>query len=78
MTALLLAAVGGTGRETSLESSQISEFLGRMRIGCVAKTYVALAADGLVAVVLGGKGLQGRLNDTTTEAEDQVESRLLW
>jgi hypothetical protein len=44
----------------------------------VAKTYVALAADGLVAVVLGGKGLEGRLNDTTTEAEDQVEGRLLW
>ena len=49
-----------------------------MRIDCLASTYVALAADGLVAVVLGGKGLQGRLNDTTTEAEDQVESRLLW
>ena len=44
---------------------------------CVAKTYVALAADGLVAVVLGGKGLERRLNDTTTEAEDQVEGRLL-
>ncbi len=44
----------------------------------VAKTYVALAADGLVAVVLGGKGLEGRLNDTTTEAEDQVEGGLLW
>lgn len=43
----------------------------------VAKTYVALAADGLVAVVLGGKGLEGRLNDTTTETEDQVEGRLL-
>jgi len=52
---LLLAAVGGTGRETS----------------------VALAADGLVAVVLGGKGLERRLNDATTETEDQVEGRLL-
>ena len=53
------------------ERSQIFEFLGRVRvrIGCLASTYVALAADGLVAVVLGGKGLQGRLNDTTTEAE---------
>lgn len=50
----------------------------RVRVVCLAKTYVALAADGLVAVVLGGKGLQGRLNDTTTEAEDQVEGRLLW
>ena len=40
-------------------------------------TYVALAADGLLAVVLGGKGLQGGLDDTTTETEDQVESGLL-
>jgi|SRR5690242_927657 len=38
---------------------------------------VALAADHLVAVVLGGKGLEGGLDDTTTETEDQVESRLL-
>jgi hypothetical protein len=43
-----------------------------------AETYVALAADGLVAVVLGGKGLERGLNDTTTETEDQVEGRLLW
>ena len=38
---------------------------------------VALAADHLVAVVLGGKGLERGLNDTTTETEDKVESRLL-
>jgi hypothetical protein len=38
---------------------------------------VALAADHLVAVVLGGKGLERWLNDATTETEDQVESRLL-
>jgi hypothetical protein len=44
----------------------------------VAATYVALAADGLVAVVLRGKGLERGLNDTTTETEDQVEGRLLW
>ena len=50
---------------------------GRVRDACVATTYVALAADGLVAVVLGGKSLEGRLNDTTTETEDQVEGRLL-
>ncbi|PWY95525.1 hypothetical protein BO94DRAFT_128866 [Aspergillus sclerotioniger CBS 115572] len=41
-------------------------------------TYVALAADGLLAVVLGGEGLQGGLDDTTTETEDQVESGLLY
>lgn len=81
MATLLLAAVGGTGRETSLmgEVRFPSSLVARVcAIGCVAKTYVALAADGLVAVVLGGKGLEGRLNDTTTEAEDQVEGRLLW
>jgi hypothetical protein len=40
-------------------------------------TYVALAADGLVAVVLGGKSLQRGLDDTTTETEDKVKGRLL-
>ena len=38
VTALLLAAVGGTGRETSLVGSQISGILGRVRervrVGC--------------------------------------------
>jgi hypothetical protein len=55
VTALALAAVGGTGRETG----------------------VALAADHLVAVELGGQSLERGLNDTTTEAEDQVEGGLL-
>jgi hypothetical protein len=41
------------------------------------ETYVALAADGLLAVVLGGKSLQGGLNDTTTETEDKMKSGLL-
>jgi hypothetical protein len=41
------------------------------------QTRVALAADHLVAVVLGGERLERRLNDATTETEDQVESRLL-
>ena len=41
------------------------------------QTCVALAADHLVAVVLGGQGLERGLDDTTTETEDQVESRLL-
>jgi hypothetical protein len=40
-------------------------------------TYVALAADHLLAVVLGGEDLEGRLDDTTTETEHQVEGRLL-
>lgn len=41
-------------------------------------TYVALAANHLVAVELGGQSLQGRLNDTTTQTEDQVEGGLLY
>jgi hypothetical protein len=40
-------------------------------------TYVALAADGLLAVVLGGEGLQGGLDDTTTQAQDEVKGGLL-
>lgn len=39
--------------------------------------YVALAANHLLAVVLRGEGLKGRLYDTTTETKDQVKSRLL-
>ena len=80
VTALLLAAVGGTGRETSLgrEVRFPSSLFACAGALVVAKTYVALAADGLVAVVLGGKGLERGLNDATTETEDQVEGRLLW
>jgi len=42
------------------------------------KTGIALAANHLLAVILGGKGLKGGLNDTTTEAEDQVEGGFLF
>jgi hypothetical protein len=41
------------------------------------RPYIALSADHLVAVVLGGKGLERGLNDTTTKTEDQVEGRFL-
>lgn len=41
------------------------------------KTGVALAADHLLAVVLGRKSLKGGLNDTTTETEHQVEGGFL-
>lgn len=41
------------------------------------ETYVALAADVLLAVVARGQSLQRRLNDTTTQTEDQVEGGLL-
>lgn len=40
-------------------------------------TYVALPANHLIAVVLGGKGLQRWLDDATTETEDQVKRGLL-
>lgn len=40
-------------------------------------TYVALAADGLLAVVLGGKSLEGGFDDTTTETEDKMKGGLL-
>ena len=36
-------------------------------------TYIAFPADRLVAVVLGGKSLEGWLDDATTETEDEVE-----
>ena len=39
--------------------------------------YIALAADHLVTVELRGKSLERGLNDTTTEAKDEVEGRLL-
>lgn len=41
------------------------------------RTYVALAADALLAVVLGGKSLERGFDDTTTETEDKVKGGLL-
>ena len=46
--------------------------------GSIERTYVALAANHLVAVELGSKGLERWLDDTTTKTEDQVKSRLLF
>ena len=74
VAALLLTAVGGTRRKTGLVSSAPVRLTKTQDYGC---SYVALPANHLVAVVLGGKSLQGRLNDTTTETEHQVEGRLL-
>jgi hypothetical protein len=45
--------------------------------GTGRKTGIALATNHLFAVVLGGKSLQRRFNDTTTETEDQVKSGFL-
>ena len=55
VTALLLSAVGGSRRKSS----------------------VALTADHLLTVVLSGQDLQGRLDGTTAQTENQVEGRLL-
>jgi len=41
------------------------------------ETYVALAADHLVAVELAGEGLERGLNEATAEAEDEMEGRFL-
>jgi hypothetical protein len=40
-------------------------------------TYVALSADHLLAVELGGESLERWLDDTTTETENKVECRFL-
>lgn len=45
--------------------------------GVLATTYIALSADHLLAVELGGKGLQGGLDDTTGKVEDKVKGGLL-
>lgn len=77
-----LVARGGRracSRHVSISMIRLVSSCSRARDGqsWVVGTYVALAADHLLAVELGGQSLQGGLNDTTTEAEDQVEGRLL-
>ena len=53
VAALLLPAVGGTWRETSLETSNVlANFQKLLMVWMRVETYIALAADGLVAVVL--------------------------
>lgn len=70
MAALSLAAVGGTGREAGLRVPSQQSLAPES--ASAVHTYVALAADHLVAVELGGQSLQRGLNNTTTETEDQV------
>jgi len=41
------------------------------------QTCVALSADHLVNVVLGGENLQGRLDNPATETEDEMKSGFL-
>ena len=40
-------------------------------------TYIAFPAYHLVAVILASKSLQAGLDDTATEAEDEMEGRFL-
>lgn len=87
MAALSLAAVGGTGRESGL-GTVVSDFAAihspfpaevrRNHQAARHGTYVALAADHLVAVELGGQGLERGLNNTTSQTEHQVQSGFLF
>lgn len=42
------------------------------------ETYVAFPANHLVAIVLASQSLEGRLDDTTAETEDEMEGRFLY
>ncbi len=48
-----------------------------MQSSIPGRTYVALSADHLVAVELRSEGFKRRLDDTTTETENKMESRFL-
>lgn len=75
MTALLLAAVGGTGWQSPV--SDVRSCTNRCDVVVLLTEWfdvrVALAADGLFTVVLGGEGLERGLDDTATETEDEVK-----
>ena len=73
VSALPLAAVGGTRWETSLLHISIRNLLRRHTI----TTYVALPADHLIAIVLRGERFERWLDDATTEAEHEMERRFL-
>ena len=74
---LLRQLVARGGRRACLIISSLVRVYDRIIDRVCDETYVALAADVLLAVVLGSEGLEGRLNDTTTETEDQVKGGLL-
>ena len=66
------------------DAEELENLIHRNSVDPVAKnkiegiTYVALAADHLLTVVLGGKGLKGGFNNATTETKDKMESRFLF
>lgn len=68
----------GKKERVSLTERRSVAFMGKKKGKVCFCTYVALAADGLLAVVLGGESLQRGLNDTTTETEDKVKSGFLY
>ena len=45
--------------------------------GLEGKSGVALSADFLIAIVFLGNGSDGGIHDTSSESQDEVESRLL-
>ena len=79
MSTLLLAAVGGSGWQTGLfRKVAISILPGSYHVHSIPSkggrtTYIAFPADHLVAVILASKSLQAGLDDTATEAEDEME-----
>ena len=78
MAALLLSAVCGSGWEAGLYLRRISlNVVRHPPLGTCGTTYVALSAYHLLAVELGGEGLERWLDNTTTETEHKVQGRFL-
>ena len=57
--------------------SSESFLFGRGDGGGGGRTYVALAADHLIAVELAGQSFERGFDDTATETEDEMECRFL-
>lgn len=82
MSTFLLAAVGCSWRKAgvapSLSVSCVSASWWRPAHRVLSVVKDPLSADHLVAIVLHSQGLEGGLDETTTETEDQVESGFLF
>jgi hypothetical protein len=55
----------------------VSTFLLSAVNGTGMKSSIAFSADHLVTVILSGKDLESRLDDTSSESKNEVEGRLL-
>ena len=79
MSTLLLAAICGSGWQTGLFREVTISILPESyhMLAIPAKngriTYIAFPANHLVAIILASKSLQTGLDDTATEAEDEME-----